>query len=763
MNTPGSSCIAYCWAESPTQSFGEYTGNNGTQTIECGFAPAYVMIKNTSASGDWAIVDNARGSDVSLYADLSNAEANTSFLVFTDSGFTLGSTSNNVNAGENQYIYAAFADTSDGTKLTFEEPNEDLKYFQPGDQVGAQSGFTPVVYTGNGGTQSITGLGFSPDLVWMKARNQAYWHTIYDTVRGPTNELSSNVSNGESIRPEGLIAFNADGFTLGGYVDTNNDAVDFVAWCFDAGDTTVTNNDGTLESQVRSNGNFSVITVTGFTGESDSMNFGHGLSSVPGFILAKNTDTDSDWVVYSTDLGQAKKMPLNSGGAADNVDGDDNYFNQVPTSSTISFRANSSNTTNWVFYAWAEAPGASFGEYTGTGSAGIDVSCGFEPAFVLVKDTTSANNWIIWDNARNPSNPRNNYLNPDTNNAETVADSSLAIDFTPTGFTVNGTSTAINTTNNKYIYAAFAGPTPVEVVDVDVANNTMTVDGGDWHGTNDWNQSQVWSNNLTTPGGFDDPTSKIFNNSGGMLSTTNNAAIATLEFSPLITDVTSIFVDSGQSSSYNFDITYTIDGTTSSSNSNGTVLVDSLSGILSKITIKGTAGSGRTYLKQIKINGEVLIDPFIPPTGETQVTGPPLIATANDVEYLDGNTLGVSGVSGSWRAGLNAQGAEVTASAPSPESIQYTSANGDPLTTPFTGTDATLTTRTWTWQVSNAVTGPWSDFAIRTDLPGQDGAVPLADRPTLEPNKFYQVKVRYDSNNAEYVESTFNTFKTGDN
>jgi hypothetical protein len=150
-------------------------------------------------------------------------------------------------------------------------------------------------------------------------------------------------------------------------------------------------------------------------------------------------------------------------------------------------------------------------------------------------------------------------------------------------------------------------------------------------------------------------------------------------------------------------------------------------------------------------------------TGETQVTGPPLVATADDVEYLDGNTLGVSGVSGSWRAGLNAQGAEITATAPSPESIQYTSANGDPLTTPFTGTDATLTTRTWTWQVSNAVTGPWSDFATRVDVPGQDGAVPLADRPTLEENKFYQVKVRYDSNNAEFVESTFNTFKTGDN
>jgi hypothetical protein len=61
------------------------------------------------------------------------------------------------------------------------------------------------------------------------------------------------------------------------------------------------------------------------------------------------------------------------------------------------------------------------------------------------------------------------------------------------------------------------------------------------------------------------------------------------------------------------------------------------------------------------------------------------------------------------------------------------------------------------------VTGPWTTFATRTDTPGQDGATPLANKPTLAENKFYQVKVRYDSNNADYVESTFNTFKTGTN
>jgi hypothetical protein len=124
--------------------------------------------------------------------------------------------------------------------------------------------------------------------------------------------------------------------------------------------------------------------------------------------------------------------------------------------------------------------------------------------------------------------------------------------------------------------------------------------------------------------------------------------------------------------------------------------------------------------------------------------------------------LGVNGVSGTWLAGLYAQGAEVTSFAPSPESIIFTSMNGG--TTPFTGTDATLTSRTWTLEKANSAQGPWTEVGTYVDFAAnasQDGATPWAN-PSLEANKFYQVKVEYSSNNAASVVSTFNTFKTGD-
>ena len=289
----------------------------------------------------------------------------------------------------------------------------------------------------------------------------------------------------------------------------------------------------------------------------------------------------------------------------------------------------------------------------------------------------------------------------------------------------------------------------------------MTVDGGDWLAVN---QSQEWSSNYTgdpdASGGY--PPEFAFD---GQLSTTCYPVVSagnsvTWTFSSLTGtkfEVSGLFNDSYPPLKVNGSDISTV-GTLGA----WTDISTEVAGQLTGLTILST-GESVSGLSAVRIDGKILIDTSVTPPGETVVTGPPLIASANDVEYLDGNTLGVNGVSGTWLAGLHAQGAEVTATAPSPESIQYTSANGTPLTTPFTGTDASLTTRTWTWQVSNAVTGPWSDFATRVDAPGQDGAVPLAGRPTLEPNKFYQVKVRYDSSNAEFVESTFNTFKTGDN
>jgi hypothetical protein len=596
--------------------------------------------------------------------------------------------------------------------------------------------------------------------VWIKHRTDSnYWHDLFDTVRGPQKSLTPNNTGSERQNATWLTSFDADGFTLSSGADVNGSSSSYIAWCWDAGDTTVTNNDGSIESQVRSNGNFSVITADGLT-QYTNAEIGHGLSKEPDFVIAKNRAQSSQWDIYHKDVGTGKIFRFTSAGASNATQGVDSFYSIAPTSSIINFTPNGA-TSNYVFYAWAETPGvSSFGEYTGN-TSNKQIECGFKPAFVMIKATNLARSWQIIDSSRGGSQS----LSPDTVDQE-ATNSPAWIEFQETGFIIKPTNNNINGPYN-YIYAAFAGSNPIEVVDVDVANNTMTVDGGDWFVPGSWNQSQEWSDGTTTGVRSDSSIDNLFDGNPTTFvvaetvaganwthtASTNITANSSIEF-VATSDIGTYFVGSDD----NF-VGATSQGSNVWSFPNLTYpfTFNQLRGVR---TVDTNDGSG---VYQVIVDGKPLVDASVTPTGETKVTGTPLIASANDVEYLDGNTLGVNGVSGTWLAGLHAQGAEVTASAPSPESIQYTSANGDPLTTPFTGTDATLTTRTWTWEVSNAVTGPWSDFAVRVDVPGQDGAVPLADRPTLEPNKFYQVKVRYDSNNAEYVESTFNTFKTGDN
>jgi hypothetical protein len=144
------------------------------------------------------------------------------------------------------------------------------------------------------------------------------------------------------------------------------------------------------------------------------------------------------------------------------------------------------------------------------------------------------------------------------------------------------------------------------------------------------------------------------------------------------------------------------------------------------------------------------------------VVGEPLNTVSDNVVGQEGNTLTVTDTTGNWVPGLFAQGAEITASAPSPESIVFTSMNNG--TTPVTGLNATLDRRLWTLESSDSASGPWTVVGVYPDNnadESQDGATPWGN-PALEPNTFYQVKVKYESGNANPVESLYNTFKTGD-
>nr|BAR24710.1 lectin domain containing protein [uncultured Mediterranean phage uvMED] len=91
-------------------------------------------------------------------------------------------------------------------------------------------------YTANASNQTVSGLAFSPDLIWTKSRGANASHSLWDTVRGVNKYLGSNLTTSEVAANDGLNAFTSDGFTLGFNENSNyyngNGAV---AWAWDAG------------------------------------------------------------------------------------------------------------------------------------------------------------------------------------------------------------------------------------------------------------------------------------------------------------------------------------------------------------------------------------------------------------------------------------------------------------------------------------------------------------------------------------------------
>jgi len=232
-NVNGTTMVAYCFHSVDSFSkIGSYTGNGSDNgpIVETGFEPAFVMIKRSSGTGNWQIWDNKRSTtntrDKLLFPNDSAAEQTLAYVDFLSNGFQIvdasGATGGtNVNINGSTYIYMAFAADPDTEAPT------------------VAKSFSTVTYTGTNATNSITGLGFKPNLVWIKDRNNAEQHILNDSVRGASNDLSTDRSTEERTRTTGFLSFDSDGFTLGtdgsGVV---NDSIrgPYVAWAWKADD-----------------------------------------------------------------------------------------------------------------------------------------------------------------------------------------------------------------------------------------------------------------------------------------------------------------------------------------------------------------------------------------------------------------------------------------------------------------------------------------------------------------------------------------------
>jgi len=323
--------------------------------------------------------------------------------------------------------------------------------------------FNTVLYTGNGGSQSITGVGFQPDLLWIKNRDQADNHQLHDVIRGTTKGLHSNTSGAEYTDTDALDSFDSDGFSMDNNYDSHNKSSEnYVAWNWKGGGSGSSNTTGDIDSTVSANptAGFSIVSYQG--NQTAGQSVGHGMGVAPEIIFFKNRSSSSrNWEINAVNPNDQTYdyFYLNLTAAV----GGGSLGISNPTSSVFEVTAGNDANQNghdFMAYCFSSVEGYSkFGTYIGNGNGdGPFIYTGFKPAFVMLKTLTFDKGWRMTDSVRDPTNPIHASLFPNLANEEYTATGSnqQGQQFLSNGFKIQNTNSRDNQDGERYMYLAFA-------------------------------------------------------------------------------------------------------------------------------------------------------------------------------------------------------------------------------------------------------------------------------------------------------------------
>ena len=324
--------------------------------------------------------------------------------------------------------------------------------------------FQTFIYTGNQSGRQITLDGNSdlqPDLYWYKARNSNHQYWV-DSSRGKTKYIYSSLNSAEAtVASAYLTSFNTNGFGVGGGDSgTNANGISFANWAWKAnGGTTTSVSESSYNAggtyQKNETAGFSIVSYTGIDTVGEVT---HGLTTQPQVVIVKRRNDTGAWATYHESAGITGTLFLNTTAAKGNTTA---YFHTGWGSAT-KFPIGSNADTNadgatYVAYVFSERQGYSkFGSYVGNGNAnGAFVYTGFKPAFIMLKSTSTAGNWNIYDTKRSGFNPNNDALYAESNNAEDAGSTYAFMDIVSNGFKLRRASYDPNKAAT-YIYMAFA-------------------------------------------------------------------------------------------------------------------------------------------------------------------------------------------------------------------------------------------------------------------------------------------------------------------
>jgi hypothetical protein len=349
-------------------------------------------------------------------------------------------------------------------------------HFQVGLYTSNTSAEVACTFDGNSAMQ--------PDLVIKSDRDVAQSNPVVDSSRGVDKILLTNGNYVENYGSYGTYfkSFDSDGFTVNdesSFYNYSTSKMVSWAWKANGGTTTAVSESGSGNGginactyQANTTAGFSIIKYTGHRGagigDNNHTNVTHGLSSAPTFVIIKNLETASNWIVGGAAMAQYdgafanRHMKLNDTAARD---GGDYVFNVAPDSNYVYVGNNdevNKDGEELIMYAWHDVQGYSkFGTYEGNGDANGSFSyTGFKPAFVMIKNTESVESWVIYNDKMPGYNQVGQKIAP--NLADDQIPAGIGgpgyndIDIYSNGFKIRTNNAATNESGSMHMYAAFA-------------------------------------------------------------------------------------------------------------------------------------------------------------------------------------------------------------------------------------------------------------------------------------------------------------------
>ena len=449
--------MAYTTIDNPELYFQckNYVGSSSAQSITLdgseNMQPDFIWFKNREASGRHQLYDSVRSATKLINSDDDDAEQTVSYFTSFDSnGFTIPSGSSALNGGSqniiawnwsaggsapaityvvkvvsdsgNKYRFDDFGtsavtlDLQEGGTYTFDQSDSSnathpLRFYTAADKSGGEytTGVTTTGTPGSSGAKTVITVAASAPTLYYQCSSHA----------GMGGQANTNSTFGSS------------------------------------------NFSGSIQSTV-SAGITQGMSIVSWEGTGSAATIGHSLSAVPTMIMVKNRDQADSWYVYNVANGNTHSIILDTNSAKVGAY-TDNWNNTTPTSSVFSVGGSHATSggsgEKMIAYVFTDIQGYSkvSGTYSGNGNAdGTFCWCGFAPSFVMVKKTSEAREWMIWDNKRDTFNPAKTVLHPDGTSAEDASTSYEMIDILSNGFKLRQSDTDTNQSGGTYIFMAFA-------------------------------------------------------------------------------------------------------------------------------------------------------------------------------------------------------------------------------------------------------------------------------------------------------------------